>query len=266
MSSQWQRRAVLTVYVPPCEALAARGCLVGVDIQDLEGDLLLTTQGSRDRNYEGSFTVDGVKGNVVIDQAPIRTLSNVTGNVEYVATDEFVNSGSRHEGSMRTFSTYPTHDTRIERIGGKLRADFLRTDLTLAEIRGLIDVINRFGTTRLVLDRASDGGAQRFLSDSGTISVTGAVEVLRETPIHAYTQVGRLETNVSQEVLDEVSFSTGRPRTGWHGLVVPSKARFDMAQFERPAAVLENRERSAGLDLISRAGMVSILAEEDSPP
>lgn len=266
MSSQWQRHAELTVYVPPCHALAARGCLVGLDIQNLDGDLLLTTQGSRDRDYEGSFVVNGVKGNVVIDQVPVRALSNVTGNVDYVATDEFVNSGTHHVNDMRTFSTYRTHETRIERIDGKLRADFLRTNLTLAEIHGLIDVVNRFGTTRLTLDRVNDG-AQRIVSDSGAISVSANADILRKTTIYGYTQSGRLETNVAPEVLEGVSFSTGQPRMGWHGFATPSKERFDMSRFERPAAALENRERSGGLDLISRAGMVSILAgEEPSAP
>lgn len=264
MSSQWQRHAELTVYVPPCQALAARGCQVGLDVRDLEGDLLLTTHGSRNRDYEGSFAVDGVKGNVAIDQVPVRALSNVTGDVDYVATDEFVNSGTRHANDMRTFSTYPTHETRIERIDGDLRAEFLRTELTLSEIHGAIDVVNRFGATRLTLSAVAADGPRRIVSDSGAIAVSGEAGVLKETPIYAYTQCGRLETNVAQEVLESIDFSTGQPRMGWHGFVPPSQERFDMSRFERPAAALENRERSAGLDLISPSGMVSILATE--PP
>jgi hypothetical protein len=82
---------MMTVYVPPCEALAVRGSLVGLDVQDVVCDLVLTTHDSRDRKYDGSFAVSGVTGNVTINQVPVRTLSQVTGNVRFVATNEFVN-------------------------------------------------------------------------------------------------------------------------------------------------------------------------------
>ena len=80
LSSEWQRHANLTVYVPPCKSLAVRGCQVKLDIQALQCDLVLTTHDSRDRDYEGSFIVRGVKGNVIISQVPVRKLSLVTGN------------------------------------------------------------------------------------------------------------------------------------------------------------------------------------------
>jgi hypothetical protein len=72
-----------------------------------------------------------------------------------------------------------------------------------------------------------------------------------------------MHTNIAREILDDVSFSTGYPRVGWHGLITPSKERFSFAKFERPAAALTNRKRDAGLDLISRGGLVSILKGDD---
>lgn len=259
MSSKWQRHATMTVYVPACKSLLVRGCEVGLDIQDVECDLILTSQGSRDKNYEGSFTVRGVKGNVTIDQAPVRVLSNVSGNVRFTATDEFVNSGTHHEGGRRTSYFFSTQTTEIDHIGGDLQATFLRTDLKLSAIGGVMNVVNRYGTSQLTVNAVDAEHAHRIISESGKISVDGPADVLTKTPIYAYTQCGRLHTDLSQEILDDLMISTGKPRMGWHGFITPSKERFDMARFERPADALNNRKRPPGLDLISHAGDVSIL-------
>ena len=77
------------------------------------------------------------------------------------------------------------------------------------------------------------------------------------------TSRGRLYTNIARKILDDVSFSTGYPRIGWHGLVTPSKDRFDFGKFERPASALENKKRNAGWDRISRGGKISILKEDE---
>lgn len=142
LSSQWQRHATMTVYLPACKSVAVRGCLVGLDIQDVECDLVLTADGSRDRDYQGFFEVSGVKGSVKIDQVSVRRLPEVTGNVNISATNEFVNSGTHHENDTRTFATYKTHTTDINHISGDLKAVFLRTELRLNAIGGMIDVIN----------------------------------------------------------------------------------------------------------------------------
>lgn len=259
VSSQWQRHATLTVYVPPCRSLAVRGCQSGLDVQAIEADLILTTHDSRDRQYEGAFKVHGVKGNVTIDQVPVRHLSTVTGNVRFQATNEFVNSGTHHENGTRTYSPYVTHATRIDHIDGHLQARFVRTNLRLDAIQGSLDVINQFGTTHLSVDAVDKERTHRVLSDCGEIRVEGEAEVLTKTPIYAFTECGRLHTNVAQNVLEDLSFSTGNPRRGWHGFVTPSTERFDFERLDRPRVVLENGPRSAGLDLISHAGSVTIL-------
>ena len=259
-SSQWQRHANMTVYVPACKSLAVRGCLVGLDIQDVTCDLVLTTDDSKDRNYEGQFAVRGVKGNVTIDQVPVRALSGVTGNVRYTATNEFVNGGTNHEGGLRSRFSYATDVTRIDNVQGSLIADFLRTDLKLAAIGGLVDVVNRYGTTELTLNKSKSDGVQRIVSESGTISIVGPAAMLKKALLRAYTQCGTIRTNLGNDILEDVNFSTGRPQMSWHGFTAPSSEPFSMEKFDRPAAVLEGRERSIGFDVISRAGEISIMA------
>ncbi len=263
LSSEWQRHANLTVYVPPCKSLAVRGCQVKLDIQALQCDLVLTTHDSRDRDYEGSFIVRGVKGNVIISQVPVRKLSLVTGNVHFTATNEFVNSGTGHRNRTRSFAPYATHATEIEHVDGDVHATFLRTQLKLSAIKGSLDVTNRFGSTELTWSAVDSDRNHRVVSQSGMIRVQGPDGVLKKTPIYAYTECGRLHTNIDREILDDVSFSTGRPRRGWHGFITPSKDRFDISKFERPQAVLENTARKPGLDVLSHAGEVSIVTTGD---
>jgi hypothetical protein len=262
VASQWQRHATMTIHVPACRAIALRGCLAGLDVEGVSGDLVLTTHDSKDRNYDGSFTVRGVQGNVNIYQVPVRKLSKVNGDVRLVATDEFVNSGTHHENNTRTYSSYETHTTEIDHVEGDLQATFLRTDLRLSDIKGALDVVNHYGPTQLTLTEADPERTHRLVSESGNINIYGPADVLEKTPMYAHTQCGRLHTNLSREVLNEVNFSSGRPQMGWNGFVTPSKERFDFARFERPFAALENRERTAGLDLISHAGTISILSLE----
>ncbi len=262
-SSQWQRHASLTVFVPRCNSIAIRGCLAGLDIAEVQANLLLTTNGSRERDYEGSFEVANIDGNVVVDQAPVRKLVGVNGNVRFQATDEFVNSGTRHENGLRTAYSFRMQATEISSVSGNLTAWFLRTDLSLRDIRGSLDVRNEFGSTNLVYDHTLEKEtAHRLISQSGSIRVTGPREILEQAPIYAHTLCGTLRTNLRRKLLDDVSFSTGLPRRNWSGFVTPEEDRFSMAMFERPAKALENRTRPAGLDLISSAGSVTILADD----
>ncbi len=65
------------------------------------------------------------------------------------------------------------------------------------------------------------------------------------------------------ETLDDFQFTTGFPRRDWSGFVTPNKDQpYSMAKFERPGRALENRDRANGLDLISKGGMVTIMASD----
>ncbi len=263
-SSRWQRHASLTVFIPKSKWLAVRGCYVGLDIADIETNLLLTTSGSRDRDYAGSFEVRSVVGNVVVDQAPVRKLGKISGDVDVTATVEFVNSGTHHEGGLRTAFHFTTAATQIDDVAGDFRGRFLRTDLSLGNIRGTIDVENDFGATSLVGDASlAAGRAHRVISESGEIHLSGTLDWLTQQPLYAHTLCGSLQTNLRRETLDDISITTGTPRRGWSGFVTPNKGQpFSMSKFERPGAALENSDRAAGLDLISKGGTVTIMASD----
>ncbi len=259
VSSQWQRHAAVTIYVPPCKHVLVAGCMVKLDIANVKGNLLLTTAESRDRDYEGTFEVRKIDGNVVVNQAPVRILDEVSGNVQITATEEFVNSGTHHQGGFRTAYSFETQSTTISNVRKDLRGWFLRTDLHLSNLGGVIDVRNEYGETHLELhDQAKIDQPMRVISESGEINLTGPRSLLETIPIYAYTLCGTLQVNLTRKILDDVSFSTGSPRRGWSGFVTPLKERFSMERFERPIQAWENAQRNPGLDLISRSGRVSI--------
>ncbi|MCA9259918.1 MAG: hypothetical protein KDA61_11990, partial [Planctomycetales bacterium] len=262
VSSVWKRRAELTVYVPPCQAVAVRGCGVGLDIKGVQGDLVLTTHESRDRNFNGAFEVRQIDGNVTIEQAPVQVLSEISGDVVFTATDEFVNQGTTRSAGSRTMYVDASYATRIDNVVGRISGTFLRTDLTLRACGGPIDVENAYGDTRCDATGLLATGLHRITSHSGSIRVTGERSALTAIPIYAFTQCGRLETNLEEDALESRMFSTGQPRRGWTALTPPPPERqLILVDMNRPAAILANQERTPGLDLLSHAGHIDIEAE-----
>lgn len=263
VSSTWKRHSTITVYVPKCNHVLVAGCMVKLDIAEIDANLTLTTSDSRDRDYEGAFVVRSINGNVTIDQAPVRTLEDVSGDVDCTVTNEFVNSGTRHSGGYRTSYTYETEATRFSNIKGNLVAHFLRTDLHLDHIGGLIDIRNEYGTTSLAVESAeSIDRAMRVITESGQINLFASRECLESVPIYAYTQCGTIHTDLPRAVLDDIDISTGTPVRNWQGFITPSKEPFSMDKFERPAKAIDNEDRTAGIDLISHCGRVEILSTD----
>lgn len=263
-SSQWRRHAKLTIYIPACNWVLARGCLCEVDIAEINANVMLTSAGSRDRDYEGRFIVSNITGNVTIDQVPVRGLANVNGNVVFVATEEFVNHGTRYQGGNRTAYSFETASTSICNVTGSFKARFLRTNLEVKNVEGAIDVQNEFGDTNFKLEKPFDVSvANRIVSESGTIQldVDADADLLSKIPLYSYTLSGTLHSNLDRTILEESGFSTGNPRRNWHGFVTASNNKFSLGKYQRPRDALENRQRSAGLDLISRGGSVKILGK-----
>ncbi len=77
----------------------------------------------------------------------------------------------------------------------------------------------------------------------------------------AYTLTGTVFTNIRREILDTANFSTGSPRRNWHGMASASQDEASYTRFARPQAVLDGEQRSPGLDVVSKAGNISILVK-----
>jgi len=266
--SHWQRHAALTVYVPSCEAVALRGCLVNLDVQGVQAALVVTRDGSRDRDYDGHFQVRDLYGSLVVDNAPLDLVDGIHGNVSIRSTVELANTGTRHRSGKRTFYIQPPRVLTCRNIDGDLTALFTRAALELKAIGGGIDIRNEFGDTTLAVGPGLAEKPHRVVSESGQIEVNLAPEALDRLPLQALTSCGTIRTNVGQDVLPDVSFTVGRDYTGtsrnWRGVISNSGGadRFHVATMEaidRLDAALQGHERPAGLDLVSRCGTIRVL-------
>ncbi|MBI3861056.1 MAG: hypothetical protein HY290_04090 [Planctomycetia bacterium] len=268
LGSEWQRHATLTVYVPRCQAVALRGCLVSLDVSGLHASLLVISDASRDIDYEGQFAIRDLHGSLTVRNAPLDVIEGVEGNVTIVATTELANTGTQHANDRRTSYTPPPRQLVCERIAGDFTAWFGRVDLKLSDIGGRIDVRNEFGDTRLATTEPLPDHAHRILSEAGRIEVALPRNQLGRMPVTALTNCGKVITNARREVFDDTSLTTSsagdRSRRNWRGFKTTGK-RHPMEIMEtvrRIDAVLTGEARSSGLDLISRAGSIDVTVED----
>jgi hypothetical protein len=262
MSSHWQRHATLTVYVPTCQVVALQGGLGGLEIETVDANVIV--RGDGDRDYNGQFRVKGVKGSLVVDRLPLDTIDRVVGDVDVTMTAYLGNSGTRHVGDTRTSYVFAPLQYTYRNIGGNLRAWMVRADLELANIGGTIDVVNEYGTTRLTVTDTLPSAAHRVVSDGGRIEVKLSEGALGELPVLAVSESGTVRMSYRDRAFEDVSWTASAPTNelrGWHGFERKAPAAgndsfFD--RFERVSNVLDNESRTAGLDLISRGGLIEI--------
>ena len=169
-------------------------------------------------------------------------------------------------------------------------ARFCRADLRLEGIAGAIDVDNEFGDTLLVAREdlslplarsirfptgyamtpaALLAKAHRIVSESGHVEVHLAEKARQPDglPLLALTECGTIRTIGAGDALENVHFTPAAGgslgRRSWRGFASKGKASsppgLSLERFERPAAILAGKDRSAGLDLISRAGSIRIV-------
>ena len=257
MGGDWRRHAKLTVELPPIDCVLVRGCEVGFDIRGVVGDVILSTQGSHDRDYDGTFVIDGVTGSLTTHQVPLDAVRHVTGDVAIAATTVMLNSGTTHGPEGRRAYAPPPRPTTVSDVGGRLTATFVRSELTLAGVTSL-DVVNEYGPTRLVLEKPVAAGAHRLLSRSGSIDVRATPAVWKAGQVRAFTEVGHLDTDLSQAEYEVTNFGSPAGRS-WRSLTPVAADGGSLAFFERsrrPGAVVDGGTRSDGLDVLSHAGTV----------
>lgn len=266
LGSDWRRHAELTVYVPTCRGVLLRGCLVGLDVENLKAPLTATDSGSQDRDYDGSFQIKHVEGSVKLYNVPLDRLEHVHGDVAIMATVEYANTGVSHEGDMRVCYTPPPRECVISDVRGDVAAWFARASLKLEGVSGRIDVKNEAGDTWVTSTALADA-AHRIISDCGRIEFRTTAEALAKMHVLAVTGQGSVRTNAGSHLLAETNFTTGIPvdgsRRNWRGLKTPreSDPLAFMTEANRPAAVLADEPRTAGFDLISRSGAIALMLE-----
>jgi hypothetical protein len=264
MGSDWRRQAMLTVYVPRCQGVLLRGCLVGLNVEGVKAPLIITDDGSLDRDYDGAFQITKLHGPLALYNVPLDRLEQVEGDVKIMATVEYANTGTHYEDGKRTTIIPPPRECVIDEITGNLSAWFARVNLKVGRVSGVVDIKNETGDTSWTVTDAPADRPHRVVSDSGRIDVTIKKSVLDKFPATALTTEGTVTTDAPQDVLEDTSFTTGDvidgSRRDWRGVksVRQGREANPFEDFERPAKALRDEERTAGLDLISRFGTVNL--------
>ena len=112
---------------------------------------------------------------------------------------------------MRTARQYDTQRTVISDVTGNMTAWFLRTEVAVDRIGGVIDIRNEYGDTKLEFDKLLDATlSHRIISESGAIEISGTRDVVEAVPTYAHTLCGTIHSNIPREVLDQFNFQIGR--------------------------------------------------------
>ena len=270
--SRWQRHANLTVYVPKCRIVGIMGGLSGLQVESVKSPLVVRGGGYRD--YECECWVKDHIGPLAIENIPLRSIENVQGPVSIVITADIDNSGSRYENDEEVQSFEPPKPFTCNNVKGDFKARLLRSKLQLSEISGRIDVTNEFGDTTLILREPLAAAAHRIFSQAGHIELqVEQSELDKLPPLLAATECGIVLTSGQLPKFDDLNTTThiasppegGLVCRGFLGLKTKPPAgedRFSVAIIDRISKVLQDEDRSPGIDLISRGGSVRVISAE----
>ncbi|MEP3479957.1 MAG: hypothetical protein ABJZ55_11970 [Fuerstiella sp.] len=259
---RWRRNADVTLYVPKCTALLLRGCQSGMEISGVKAHLMMTTAGSQNRDYNGVFSIRDHVGPITLFDVPMDVIEGVDGDIKIESTTEMANTGSHHSEGDWVLTIPTPRRLQISKVTGNLAAHFQRSTLHLDGLRGIINVRNDFGDTHCSIGAPLAAANHRILSQSGLVSVQVARGTTIGQPIFVATSCGSAATNLGRDQLEDLNasyISADGLRQEWRSLLtkLPQgdfQARF--AFYQRPEDVIDDRERSHGLDLISIAGRV----------
>jgi hypothetical protein len=271
----WQRDASLTVYVPPCVAVGVYG---GSGLLDSEGlHAALVVRGDGNRDFDALNNVKDQHGDLSVENIQLQSLENVEGDVYISVTADLSNSGMRYTHGTKTAYSDGPASFEYRDISGDFRAQLLRVNLRLSEVRGSLDVKNDFGDTRLVIAAPLLSTIHHVSSESGKITLQLSKDALQKTPLLAATECGTIRVLKDGPELEDcnLSFFTddGQTRVRYHGFSSKVDARGPLSSpFNRlrsPESLLDPVEAAKalapGLDVINRAGTIEIGPLEEEP-
>lgn len=258
-SSVWQRHASMTVFVPKGLLVAVRGARRGLEIRDLEGSVVVTAEGSHDRDYEATFTIQGVKGNVNVVNFPIHQLENIRGDVTVEAPADFANSGTTHSNGERFFHYFKPNDCTVREVTGRLKMRVGRLGLKLEKLHGGCDVRNLHGDTTVIIADRLPEKLYRFQSVSGSVRVDVEASSFATVPVVFGTNYGTLLTNTRQDQFKDFSYSIGSESRNWHGFRYspPEMPKNPLEIFETSDWLSGKANPASGLITVTEAGSIN---------
>ncbi len=273
-SGQWRRHATLTLLVPKCRRVGIRGALGQLKVRDLNAGLSVLGQGNRD--YQTVYEVTNLGGSLVADRIAINRIDGVKGNVSVMATSYGGNRGTDNGPNGSTFHAYDPKNSVYTNIDGDLRARFCWANLTIGDVTGRVDVENDFGNTDWQpTGELSQKADHRIVTQSGTVTLRFGEKVPGALKVEMFTEIGKLRRGgdvekASKAWFEETNFESAhgdviqRSWTAWtrrpgpRGGQPPHNWEESTARFQRVADALHGRPRTPGVDVISRAGMITV--------
>jgi hypothetical protein len=265
-SSQWRRNAKLKLRVPKCRLVGVRGALGGFRVQDLNTSLAVLGEGNRD--YSAVYAVSNVLGSFTAENIPIHRLDGIRGNVSVMdmAYEENRSTGFGPDG--QTVRSESPRGSTYRDIHGNLNAHFCRADLTLEQIEGRIDVQNDFGNIDWIVNKKlAQNQDHRIVSQSGSIEIRLDDKALGELKMSLFTECGVIHLANKISDFKSTMFNSMEGdvvRRSWHAQIrgKPAGGQHDpmesFATFQRVADALHGRPRKPGVDVISRAGTITV--------
>jgi RNA polymerase sigma-70 factor (ECF subfamily) len=264
-----QRYGELTVYVPACTSICVRGARRGLDVKNVSAELTIVDEDSTDSDARGRFEVDGLQGDLVCRNFPLRTVANIACHVAIEATTEWGIGGTNYRHDQRQLYSGRPFVVNIRNVIGGVDLRYGRVDLNLDSIDGTINVENEYGNTTLVSEVPLLDGPHRIVSQTGRIDVTLNEAAWSSVPVVAVTYHGDVRTNVDRNLFD--SFHLEGPdkldqvRRTWQGFRAVGENEGPLAVFDlqgRFQSIIKNQERPTGLDILSRSGSITVLKSE----
>ncbi|SIN75261.1 hypothetical protein SAMN05444166_0641 [Singulisphaera sp. GP187] len=277
-ASQWRRHATLTLLVPRCQRVGIRGGLGRLKVHDLNAGLSVLGQGNRD--YHALYEVAKISGSLESDTIPIHRIDGVKGDVSVTAMAYTENKSSGYGPDGVTARADDPKETVYRNIEGNLRARFCRANLTIGDVGGRVDVENDFGDTVWQSDRElAQQVDHRVVSQSGSVMVRLGAKASGALKVEMFTECGSLRRGNDVEKalnawFEAANFQTAdgdtvrRSWTSWSRRPGPKGARETrdreepFERFRRVADAMYGRPRSPGVDVISRAGTVTVALPE----
>jgi len=279
-ASQWRRHATLTLLVPKCQRVGIQGGLGRLTVHDLNAGLSVLGQGNRD--YNTMYEVANLGGSLAADNIPIYRIDGVKGNASVTSTAYAENRGTGNGPGGVTFRVNDPQESVYRNIDGELRVRFCRANLSIGDVGGRVDIENDFGDTVWQPSRElAQKADHRIVSQSGSVTLRLGEKVPGTLKVEVFTECGSLRRGPDVEKalgawFEETNFQTadgdtvrrswtswtrrpgqrGQPRHNWEE---------SFARFRRVADALYGRPRSPGVDVISRAGTVTVAAPESRP-
>jgi hypothetical protein len=273
-ASRWRRHATLTLFIPKCQRVGVRGALGGFEVRDLNAGVSVLGQGNRD--YSAVYRVTAIGGSLTADNVPIHQIDGVMGNVSVTATAYPENRSSGHEANGVTARAYEPKNSVYRNISGNLHARFCRTNLTIGDVGGRVDVENDFGDTVWQTDHElAQKADHRIVSQNGTVNVRLGAKAPGSLKVNIFTECGTLHRGDGVEKaldawFEDSMFQTAendtaqRSWTAWTRRPGPQGAsprhNWDesFARIRRVGDALHGKPRSPGIDIISRAGTIVV--------